>query len=39
MSILFMNTPPYDHSMGHSISILRDIIVPLLTLPIASDFH
>ena len=39
MTIVFMNIPPYDHLRGHTVSILRDIMVPLLRIPIAIDFH
>ena len=38
-AIVSMNTPPYDHSMGHSISIPRDSMVPLLRIPIVTGFN
>ena len=39
MAIVSMNTPPYDHPRGHTVSILKDIMVPLLRIPIATGFH
>ena len=39
MTIDFMITCSLDHPMGHVISITRDIMVPLLRIPIATILH
>ena len=39
MTIDFMITYPLDHLRGHTVSISRDILMPLLRIHVATNLH
>ena len=39
MTIVYMNTPPWDQPKGHVASIPWDIMVPILRIPIVTGFY